>query len=788
MKQIIITFLFLLFLTPITKAATFDDSTLWQLHLAYHDPENIVAVGTSLYVVMNGNLLVFDTQDLSVKTIDKSDGLSSKGIEDIAWSDTQKCLVILYDDNNVDLLYQNGDIYNIPQIKNYNDDAITTTNLNVSHQWATISTTKGIILINIEKKEIRGYYLIGEPYDATVIDNNLLASLKTRSLIQGKISDNLYDITQWNTVLSNLDIYEIAPFQDGAYLISPYETGNPTSLSGVLFLNMSVENPVASLTTVTSLWCDHALISNQKPLFTGSGCVITVKDDDYIKEDQRYNLQQSLIAAAYTTEGTIWAINTTDSLINFKANSTSDNLQSAQYTIATSGPRRDYAYKMHYNQNRLLVAGGYQDYSAGTNFPPTAMVYEEGKWTAFQEDNIQLNSNATYTNVYDIAQDPKDATHHFVASRTGLLEFKNFSFQNHYNSQNSPLIIAPGGNGDPNFCIADALAFDEQGNLFLTNYEAKNTLLCFTNDGQWIQFYDDAFTNISTPQKSLIDNDGRLWVTSRRETGDCSAGIYCLDYNQTPSDQSDDQSRFRSNAINEDGTSCTFGNTYDICLDNNGQIWMGTNNGVFVIENPQDFLTSSFTVYQPKVPRNDGTNYADYLLTGTPVSAIAVDGGNRKWFGTYGSGLYLTNEDGTEVLQHFTTDDSPILSDNIWALAVNSDNGTLMIGTDIGICSYQSGITQPQTSLQKQNIKISPNPVRPEYNGIVNITGLTQQAEVKIVTTNHQLVARITAIGGTAQWDIKSQITGQRVAPGIYYVLTTTSDGKTSVAAKIAVI
>lgn len=786
MKHLLLSLLAALAAILPASAADTSDTSLWQLHLAYHDAEHIEAGGTCLYAVFNGNLLVYDTQDQSVTTYDKLTGLSSKGIYNIGWSDEGKCLVILYEDNNIDLLSPDGSIFNLPQLKNYSDATIAPTKLNVSGRWATISTGNGVVLVDVEKQEIRGYYQIGNTRDAAVIGNKLYACLTDKTVIQGSLTDNLYDPTQWQTALS-LDINEIASCNNGAYLVSPYHTGNPAEQSGIVFM-LPQDDGQPVLTRVSSTWCDHVMVSNGRPVFTGSGTVFTVKEENSLEEDLHTAFGVSILDACYTTDGTWWALTVADSLINYKPDTTTGTPQNTGVSIAGFGPRTDYAFKMYYHGDRLLIASGHMDYTLGQSYDPVITVYENGEWSSFQESGYTLNNSARLANFFDVAQDPADPAHHFVASRSGLLEFRNYQFVQHYNASNSPLHNAAGAPNNPSYCIADALSFDTQGNLFLTNYEATNSILCLTADGQWAELYNSAFTGISTPEKSLIDNDGRLWVTSRRETSACDAGLYCLQYNGTPLDTSDDQSQFRSSAANEDGTTCDFGDTYAITLDNNGQIWFGTANGVFAIEDPASFLTTSFTVYQPKVPRNDGTNYADYLLTGTPVSAIAVDGGNRKWLGTFGSGIYLVSPDGTEVIQQFTTQNSPILSDNIWSLAVSPTDGTLMIGTDIGLCSYRTGITPAASSLQKANIKVSPNPVRPEYQGNVNITGLTDNAEVKIVTTGLQLVARITATGGTAQWDVCSQATGRRVAPGIYYLLITTSDGNTSVAAKIAVI
>ena len=188
-----------------------------------------------------------------------------------------------------------------------------------------------------------------------------------------------------------------------------------------------------------------------------------------------------------------------------------------------------------------------------------------------------------------------------------------------------------------------------------------------------------------------------------------------------------------------------------------------------------------------KVPRNDGTNFADYLLDGIPVSAIAVDGANRKWLGTYGSGLYLVSPDGTEILEHFTDENSPLLSNTINSLAINSETGVLMIGTDVGLCSYESRVTAPEPSLNKSRIRVYPNPVRPEYSGNVVLTGLTSDADIKVVSTGGQVVAGGTSSGGSYIWDCRD-LYGRRVSSGVYYFMISTSTASQGAVAKVVVL
>ena len=111
----------------------------------------------------------------------------------------------------------------------------------------------------------------------------------------------------------------------------------------------------------------------------------------------------------------------------------------------------------------------------------------------------------------------------------------------------------------------------------------------------------------------------------------------------------------------------------------------------------------------------------------------------------------------------------------------------LMIGTNVGLCSYESRVTAPETSLKDSNILVYPNPVRPEYSGKVVLRGLTSDADVKVVTTGGQVVAGGTSVGGTFLWDC-CDLYGRRVAPGVYYFMISTSTASQGVVAKVVVI
>ena len=202
---------------------------------------------------------------------------------------------------------------------------------------------------------------------------------------------------------------------------------------------------------------------------------------------------------------------------------------------------------------------------------------------------------------------------------------------------------------------------------------------------------------------------------------------------------------------------------------------------------PENVFSSNFTFTQPIVPRNDGSGLGDYLLSGASVKCIAIDGGNRKWVGTLSNGVYLLSADGMETIEHFNTGNSPLISDEINDIAINGETGEVFIATNKGLCSFQGDATDPAASMDSDNLKVFPNPVRPEYQGDVHITGLMYNSNVKIVSASGKLVTEGTSVGGEFSWDCCYK-TGKKVASGIYYALCTDEEGNDGAVAKILII
>ena len=455
----------------------------------------------------------------------------------------------------------------------------------------------------------------------------------------------------------------------------------------------------------------------------------------------------------------------------------------ARGPIQPNSPVRDLTYRMNFAGDRLLVAGG-----VNTPFPvyhpATAMIFEDGKWSYLDEETPAKDYPGLFHwNTTHITQDPNDPEHHFASPyRTGLYEYRYRKLVKIYSIDNSP--ISQIQNFGKNYVPAVAPTYDEEGNLWLLNSETDTIIRILQPNGKWLSLYYDEIAETPTPTDYLFTTSGVKFMVSRRVNG---RGFFGLHTGSSLSSTRDDHHVLRTFITNQDGT------TYDIsefnCMaeDLDGRVWCGTTSGLFVINNPLEYFDADFRFEQIKIAREDGSGLADYLLNGVNITYIAVDGANRKWVGTTGNGLYLISADGQEMIQHFTAEETPLLSNNVQCLAIHPRTGVIMIGTDIGLCSYVGDATQPEEDLQKDNVVAYPNPVTPDFQGMIAIKGLTQNSEVKICSSSGQLVWSGVSNGGTCTWNGCNK-QGKRVASGIYHVIANNSEGEKAVVTRIIVI
>jgi hypothetical protein len=240
-----------------------------------------------------------------------------------------------------------------------------------------------------------------------------------------------------------------------------------------------------------------------------------------------------------------------------------------------------------------------------------------------------------------------------------------------------------------------------------------------------------------------------------------------------------------STLTDQDGQPFTWLNTLCLTEDLNGLVWMGCTEGVICF-NPAQAFSPDFRVNHIKVPRNDGTGMADYLLDGIQVNGIAVDGANRKWIATNNSGLFLVSADGTKIINKFNSTNSPLASNTVYKVCCNPNSNSVFVTTPEGLYEYFSDSSPAEPNYD--NIYAYPNPVRPDFLGDVTIMGLMDNSLIKIADASGNVIRQIKSTGGMATWDCCDQ-NGERAKTGIYFVLCSRANGSgEAVVTKIAVI
>ncbi len=452
-------------------------------------------------------------------------------------------------------------------------------------------------------------------------------------------------------------------------------------------------------------------------------------------------------------------------------------------TLNPGGPKYNYFGYMKYYDGKLYTCSSY-------NYQGCIQVKENDKWIIYQDTDLkEITGLNTYKNVRELAINPNDHNHVFAGARNGLYEFKDGKLIGHYQQTNSP--IEPFNGQAEEYQLVYGV-FCDGNNVWCLNSQAptKSLLKMNMTTHQWesydipslMVFNDENFKNKSLPymEKMTMDSRGLIWFVNNFWDHP-SLHYFYIDNNE------EIETNSYYSFTNQDNVDISItGGVKCIAEDLEHNIWIGTNIGPLLLEK-DNILNDTPVFTQVKVPRNDGTDYADYLLSGIDVTGIAIDAGGRKWFSTNGVGVFLISNDNFQQLQHFTTDNSPLISDIVLSVAIDDTTGEVFFGTDKGLCSYISDATRVNDEMTKDNVYAYPNPVTPDYTGLITINGLTYNADVKIMNSSGKLVAEGRSNGGTFTWDGRDK-KGNRVASGVYMVATATSEGKKGTVCKIAII
>lgn len=452
------------------------------------------------------------------------------------------------------------------------------------------------------------------------------------------------------------------------------------------------------------------------------------------------------------------------------------------------------AAQMRYHNGRLILAQSSYLYFGvyGGAGHVSILDTESGDWSqVYRNDVMEAAKRLTPTpanrnsmdNILAVGIDEADAEKFYVANDgNGIFCFDHDTLYQHITSVSFPgsiTDILP----DKYYCRVTALHGDEKGNLwYVCAAVDENQLHCRTADGNFITFPIKGFTNASGGEMSMTISKHSgypfIWLNRSYTWDEFGGAVYYL--NATDTIVSDDMSTHFSSLHDQDGNQLHPQYLYKTFEDNDGVMWILTSDGPFTVPDQVAFFnhaekTNVGNVTRIKIPRNDGTNLADYLLPNVPTNCGLVDAANRKWIGTIDNGVYLLSADGLEQLEHFTTDNSPLFSNAIQSMEYDAESGQLFISCEGGICVYKSDAVSGASD--NNSIYCYPNPVRSNFTGQLKICGLMDNTEVRITDSSARVVYRALSAGGIATWDLNDG-NGNRVKPGVYMIFGIDEDGK----------
>lgn len=729
----------------------------WTDHLSYHETKKVVFANDKAFCITPQSIFCYTLSTSSVERINKINYLSDIGIADAEYSKKHQALLIGYVNGSIDVIKQN-------KTSNYQDiiraSAITNKTINsifLTDSIAYICGGFGIILFDIAEEEIKENYRIGtssNPVEANAITikNDTMYSATNQGIYWCELSNNLIKFPQaWKKFNQlprpNINYHQIFLFNNSLYVNYATEDFLADTLYRVDFNSYSA---------VSQLYENNnfSFVARNDSLIVAHNFNVTVYDRNFNALVTYFDYQtekspQPRFANFY--KNFCWIADGSQGMIKSKDPFNND-------VILPSSPEFFGNSDIVSVGNTTIVARGDRTQEWGrTLTEATLMVKNEGIWKTYNRESITALD--TIKDIVNITVNPNNTNQLFGATLGfGLVEFDNFDVKDVYTTQNSTLVNVPGyGIG-----VSD-VKFDNNGNVWCTNMFVNDVLHVKNTNGNWGSFSFPQYFTDPIPNNLVITSQNHKWLAISE------TGILVLDDNNTPLNKTDDRSVLLTTG--QGAGNLPSPTVYAITEDKDGEIWIGTNSGLRVFYNPGGVFEGNEDAQDILIKQG---LYFQILLETEAINAIAVDGADNKWIGTQNSGVFCVSPDGTEQLYHFTSENSPLWSNNIQSIDINSVTGEVMIGTNDGLIAFRGTETEPNRDFN--NIYAYPNPVKPAHVGPVAITGLVRNTEVIITDTGGNIVYKTLSPGGQAIWDLKNQW-GQRVASGVYLVFVSSLDG-----------
>jgi len=784
--RLIILFLVLPFQVFSQQTAIGDWQYLLSFTSSYHTAQN----QDKIFVATNSSVFTIDKITDEVNGFDKNSALTDVGITHIKYDTINNYLFIGYLNGNIDLV-KDGNTFNLNDIKRSSNilGAKKILDANFKKDLIYVSTGFGIVIINLDKLEIKESILTGEngtespTYQTLILNDTLYAATE----------NGFYFIDADNPFISNFGFWtKMDNFPDGesdgpytqvveykGHIYVNYRNNADGNNDIIYRMDGDDWTPIQGNHKVNSLksTANGLLVCNESPTFlldeNGSRIRSIWFYADSISNDSVLKKYYQPLEAEIDKEGTIWMANTRFSIV-------ADDIVS-QRIITPNGPFKDLSWQMSLFFGELWIAGGAVSGTFGKTWNSNgAYHFSNNKWKNYNKNSNELFKEFNVTDIIAVAVNQNNPQQVFLGSYgSGLIEIVDGKTNRAWNIDNiDETSLSEGDLGfGEDWVLIGGLDFDNNGNLWITNPLNSNPVSVLAENGQWQSFsFGDALSSNFKMSEILASfSSNQKWIIRPRE------GLLVFDDGGTPLDPNDDQHQtIRTGAGNGN---LPVLDVLSIVEDLDGEIWVGTASGPVVFYSPGNIFTGNNFDASRILIEQDGN--VQILLETEVISALAIDGGNRKWIGTQNSGVFLLSPDGIEQIHHFTVENSPLLANDIKDIVLDHLTGEVFISTALGLVSFRSDATASPTEVDK--LKIFPNPVRNDYFGPIAIDGVASNSSVKITDEVGNIVNQLISEGGQAIWD-GTDFNGDRVATGVYFILAVDKTGKKSATGKILVL
>lgn len=760
------TFLTVIVLAFFAGAASAQSLSLgqWKAEIPYRNAYGVTASDNKIYCAGEISIYSVDKSDNSIEEMSKVTGLSDIESRIVAFDKVHNLLMICYANSNIDIL-KDGQIINISDIERKNivgDKSIYS--VFFYGDYAYLSCGFGIVVFNLVKFEIKDTYYIGPnginlQVNNVTTDGTYLYAATVSGVLRAELNDpGIADFSHWTTFQSS-DGLAIGNFADvvtfnGAVYASKGDT--IFQQSGSNWFPFLVRNGFSNYDMEAG--SDKLLLSQIGP----SGTRVMTIDSQGLKDS--INCGQPY--KAIQVEGDIWIADLYQGLLKFS--------NGYSQPVWPNGPWTSHVFDLAVNSksHNLYVAPGGYNASYGFIFNRDGFfARKENIWYQYDVDNTPILKDSF--DIVCVAINPVNDLVYYGSLWYGVVEYDDsLGITNQFTPENSTL---SGTNGDINRVKATGIAFERDNNMWVSNFGALVPICVRKADGTWLEFEPPFTISQQWITQIAFDDYNQVWFVLPRQ------GIMVFNYGADLDDQSDD--KYKKLETGPGLGNLPSLNVNCMATDKDGNIWVGTEMGVTVYYCPGDIF-SEFPCDAQQIVITAEDGYNGYLLGTENVKKIKVDGANRKWIAT-DNGLWLFSPDGTEQILHFTTENSPLFSDFINAIDIDASTGEVYIGTEKGILIYRGDATGG--SVKNCYPLVFPNPVREDYSGPIAISGVVNDADVKITDSEGNLIYRTKALGGQVIWD-GNNYNGVRAKTGVYLVFASNEDGTVTCVTKLLMV